>query len=347
MKNRAMSIGGKDNLAMILDHARLQNARASEYDLHQTIQNRMVRSESSLHFTPQWLDPHLSDYYHRPDFSYLEQLQQQQQFEQHQQHLYQKHNNHQGGATPKAGPGGAANHSNHSPPRMHDNPAVTSSSLAPPPVGIPSKYSPNTNRLSAAGLPPPEVLSLINARRNSVGPANINGQLYAPLIGQGFGGSTNSINRLSTASGNTNGLAFFRAPRGTNSNRSSCNSLYTYPANFNQGIEIPLSRLGTGTGTVNGNGNGNVKRMSGSVEDGTPGAGPSGVSITISASASTGSLQSHRPTKDTPPSAPDSGNASPSMGGSSNPGFQSDEPIKTAETTNAMESHVIEESERL
>ena len=306
---------------------------ASEYDLHQTIQNRMLRSESSLHFQPQWLDPHLSDYYHRPDFSHLEQLhqQQQQQMEQQHQHPYQKHH---GGAISKKGVAGASNHS----PSSHENPAATSSSLAPPPASGPyghtSKYSPNAKRFSSSALVPPDVLSSMNARRNSIGGAN--GQMYAHLIGQGFGGSTNSINRPSTGGGNSNGLAFFRTPRGSNSNRSSCNSLYTYPANFNQGIEIPMNRLGGGKHGP----------RSGSVEDGKPvevsGAGQSGVSITISSSASHGDLQVDKINKEAS-SSPDSGNASPSTSGVSNLGYQPDEPTATSN----MEDQLQEENERL
>ncbi|XP_005089797.2 uncharacterized protein LOC101859059 [Aplysia californica] len=72
VKNRAMSIGGKDNLAMILDNGRLMNHRPS-IDPHTTIQNRMLRSTSNIHFQPHYLDPHYNDVYERPDFSGVKQ----------------------------------------------------------------------------------------------------------------------------------------------------------------------------------------------------------------------------------------------------------------------------------
>ena len=335
----------------------------SEYELHQTIQNRMVRSESSLHFQPQWLDPQLSDYYHRPDFSYLEQLhqqqlleQQQQQQQQHSQHQYQKHN---GGASKMGAAGGSSNSS----PPSYTKSFGASSTLAPPSQsgahghhgnggggsfgvnGNPSvKYSPNTARLSNGGLVHPDVLNLMNARRNSASAAGIHGQMYPafipgpsnPLLGQSFGGSTSSINRLGN-SGSTNGLAFFRAPRGTNSNRSSTNSLYTYPANFNQGLDIPMNKLG-------------AKKRSGSEEKASPTGAPegaqSGVAITISASSSTanfnGDMQSDSANKEAS-SPSDSGNASPSTSGYSNAGFQPDQPM----TKSKEENEITEESARL
>lgn len=338
MKNRAMSIGGKDNLAMILDHAKQLSSRPSEHDLRQTIQNRMLRSESFLHFQPQWLDPHLSDYYHRPDFSYLEQLhQQQQQQQQHQNHQqnYQRHHN---GVAAKPSMTGASNH----PPASQGKSATTSASLAPPQpnghyanlnggFGNPMIHSPNTNRFSNDNLHSQDLLSLINAnRRNSIG-----AQLYHPMMGQAFGGSTSSINHLSNGTNTPNGLAFFRAPRGTNSNRSSCNSLYTYPTNFNQGIEIPMNKLGGG------------KRKDGGSDEGASTAvplsdsGQSGVAVTFSTSASNGDLKSKIASKDNSVSS-DSGNASPSTSGVSNPVFQPDEP-RTA--TDKIE--IEEESERL
>ncbi|KAI8747745.1 CAunnamed protein product, partial [Biomphalaria glabrata] len=64
---RMMSIGGKENLAMILDNGRILGHRPS-VDQSMTIQNRMLRSTSSMLFQPHWMDPHYNDVYDRPDF---------------------------------------------------------------------------------------------------------------------------------------------------------------------------------------------------------------------------------------------------------------------------------------
>ncbi|CAL1532867.1 unnamed protein product [Lymnaea stagnalis] len=66
-KQRVMSIGGKENLAMILDNGRLMHARPS-VDQSTTIQNRMLRSTSSMVFQPHWMDPHYQDVYEHPDY---------------------------------------------------------------------------------------------------------------------------------------------------------------------------------------------------------------------------------------------------------------------------------------
>ncbi|KAH9504436.1 hypothetical protein Btru_063603 [Bulinus truncatus] len=69
-KQRMMSIGGKENLAMILDNGRIMQHRPS-VDQSMTIQNRMLRSTSSMMFQPHWMDPHYNDVYDRPDFQRL------------------------------------------------------------------------------------------------------------------------------------------------------------------------------------------------------------------------------------------------------------------------------------
>ncbi|XP_059144530.1 uncharacterized protein LOC131931723 isoform X2 [Physella acuta] len=69
-KQRVMSIGGKENLAMILDNGRYMHQRPS-VDQNTTIQNRMLRSTSSMVFQPHWMDPHYSDVYERPDYSHM------------------------------------------------------------------------------------------------------------------------------------------------------------------------------------------------------------------------------------------------------------------------------------
>ncbi|BFZ23537.1 hypothetical protein BsWGS_26576 [Bradybaena similaris] len=71
LKNRTNSIGGKDNLAMILDNGRLKHPRPS-VDRHTTIQNHMLRSTSGFQFQPHCMDPHYNDVYERPDFSRFE-----------------------------------------------------------------------------------------------------------------------------------------------------------------------------------------------------------------------------------------------------------------------------------